>query len=35
MWDIFDNAELICLEWAEMFLKQCVSQIWEARKKAR
>jgi hypothetical protein len=31
----FDNAEWIRLQWVEMFLKQCESEIREPRKKGR
>jgi len=31
----FDNAEWICQQWVEMFLKKCASEIQEARKKGR
>jgi len=33
--DNFDNAEWICQQWVEMFLKKCASEIREPRKKGR
>ena len=33
--DNFNNAEWICRQWVEMFLKQCASEIQEVRKKER
>jgi len=31
----FNNAEWIWRQWVEMFLKNCASEVWEARKKGR
>jgi len=31
----FDNAEWICWQWVEMFLKKCASEVQGARKKGR
>ena len=33
--DNFDNAESTRRQWVEMFLKKCVSELREARKKGR